>query len=94
MKFITNGALALALAITLSGTAIASEDNYNPFAGGNGGGNGFANSNCNSAFHQGGCGAISTAPGPVLGGGIGALIIAGFGLYNRRRQAHQNLSIT
>jgi len=94
MKFITNGALALALTITLSGTAIASEDNYNPLAGDDGDGFGYENSNCNSAFHLGGCGDISTAPGPVLGGGIGALIIAGFGLYNRRRQARQNLSIT
>lgn len=72
---------------TMSEPAKASEDNYNSDAGGYG--QGTSNANCNSALFQSCGGQISTAPSPVLGGGIAFFAAAGFLTAMRRRKQTQ-----
>jgi hypothetical protein len=87
MNTIRKGLITLSVVLTLSSTAFADEDNFNAWANGQASSNGVSNANCNSALIQS-CGSISTAPAPVLGGGMAGLIIAGFAVYIRRRHRH------
>ncbi len=62
------------LLVQFQNPALADANNYNSNANSNANSNGVNNSNCHSALVMS-CDSISAGPAPILGGGLGSLLI-------------------
>lgn len=78
--------LAFVMNLPFADSARADEDNYNSRAEAAASDTGVRNANCNSALILTCGGSVSTAPAPVIGGGMAMLIAAGIGFVATRRK--------